>query len=125
MSEKVIYKEDVWEKVKDVIPILADGARVEVYYDAEEKKLWTSILQGQSWVEVEDTDIFIDSFESLSHFWTEYPYRLEDLVQDKEEIKRFEEDESEFEKFLLDIYEEEYLTNGLPYYEVEVPIPVH
>ena len=120
MSEKVIYKEDVWEKVKDVIPILADSARIEVYYDTEEEKLWTTILQGQSWVEVRDTDIYIDSFESLSHFWTEYPYRLEDLVQDKEEIKRFEEDESEFEKFLLDIYEEEYFMNGPSFYEVDV-----
>ncbi len=119
MSEKVIYKEDVWEKVKDVIPILADGARVEVYYDAEEKKLWTSILQGQSWVEVEDTDIFIDSFESLSHFWTEFPYKLEDLVDDEEEIRKLEEDEEAFERFLLDIYEEEYFMNGLSFYNVE------
>jgi len=120
MSEKVIYKEDVWEKVKDVIPILADGARVEVYYDAEGKKLWTSILQGQSWVEVEDTDIFIDTFESLSKFWTEFPYRLEDLVDDEEEIRKLEEDEEAFEKFLLDIYEEEYFMNGPSFYEVDV-----
>ena len=120
MSEKVIYKEDVWEKVKDVIPILADGARVEVYYDAEEKKLWTSILQGQSWVEVRDTDIYIDTFESLSKFWTEFPYRLEDLVDDEEEIRKLEEDEEAFEKFLLDIYEEEYFMNGPSFYEVDV-----
>ena len=121
MSKEItVYKEDVWNKVKDIIPILADGAMVEVYYDAEEKKLWTSILQGQSWVEVEDTDIFIDTFESLSKFWTEYPYSLEDLVKDEEERKRIEEDEEEFEKFLLDIYEEEYLTNGLSYYEIDV-----
>jgi len=120
MSKEItVYKEDVWNKVKDVIPILADSARVEVYYDTEEEKLWTTILQGQSWVEVRDTDIYIDSFESLSHFWTEYPYRLEDLVQDKEEIKRFEEDEEEFEKFLLDIYEEEYFMNGPSFYNVE------
>ena len=121
MSKEItVYKEDVWNKVKDIIPILADGARVEVYYDAEEKKLWTSILQGQSWVEVEDTDIFIDTFESLSKFWTEFPYRLEDLVDDEEEIRKLEEDEEAFEKFLLDIYEEEYLTNGLSYYEIDV-----
>jgi len=42
------------------------------------------------------------------------------LVQDKEEIKRFEEDESEFEKFLLDIYEEEYFMNGPSFYKVDV-----
>jgi hypothetical protein len=121
MSKEItVYKEDVWNKVKDIIPILADGARIEVYYDTEEEKLWTSILQGQSWVEVEDTDVYIDTFESLSKFWTEYPYSLEDLVKDEEERKRIEEDEEEFEKFLLDIYEEEYLTNGLSYYEIDV-----
>ncbi len=121
MSKEItVYKEDVWNKVKDIIPILADGARIEVYYDTEEEKLWTSILQGQSWVEVEDTDVYIDTFESLSKFWTEYPYSREDLVKDEEARKRIEEDEEEFEKFLLDIYEEEYFMNGPSFYEVDV-----
>ena len=121
MSEKVIvYKEDVWKEISEWIPILADNARIEVYWDNYEKRVKTVILQGQTWIETDKYTAFLDSFESLSRFWTEFPYRLEDLVEDKEEIKRFEEDESEFEKFLLNLYEEEYFINGLPYYEVEV-----
>ena len=118
MNEKVIvYKEDVWKEIFEWVPILADSARIEVYWDNWDKKIKTVILQGQSHV-VDKYTAFLDSFKSLSRFW-------EDLVKDEEERKRIEEDEEEFEKFLLDIYEDEYLTNGLPYYEVEVPIPVH
>ena len=126
MNEKVIvYKEDVWKEIFEWVPILADSARIEVYWDNWDKKIKTVILQGQSHVEVDKYTAFLDSFESLSKFWTEYPYKLEDLVDDEEERERLESDEEAFEKFLLDIYEEEYLTNGLPYYKVEVPIPVH
>jgi hypothetical protein len=41
-------------------------------------------------------------------------------VKDEEERKRIEEDEEAFEKFLLDIYEEEYFMNGPSFYEVDV-----
>jgi len=110
-----VSKEEIWNKVKGLLPVIAPSARIEVYWDQEHESLWTAILQGQSFVEAQEEDILLFTFDSLDRFWTEYPYKLEDLVQDPKERKRLKKSIKAFEEFLLNIYEEEFLT------KVDVP----
>jgi hypothetical protein len=120
MSKKVyISREEVWNKVKDCMRRLGTEQVVNVYYRVETDTIWKAITWEDDYLDYDrEKDIFIDTLVSIDKFWTDFPLRLEDIVQDAEELKRVKENMKELEDLLLSCYEATYLEGKD--YEVDI-----
>jgi len=120
MSKKVyISREEVWNKVKDCMRRLGTEQVVNVYYRVETDTIWKAITWEDDYLDYNrEKDIFIDTLVSIDKFWTDFPLRLEDIVQDAEELKRVQENMKELEDLLLSCYEATYLEGKD--YEVDI-----
>jgi hypothetical protein len=120
MSKKVyISREEVWNKVKDCMRRLGTEQVVNVYYRVETDTIWKAITWEDDYLDYDqEKDIYIDTLVSIDKFWTDFPLRLEDIVQDAEELKRVQENMKELEDLLLSCYEATYLEGKD--YEVDI-----
>jgi hypothetical protein len=77
VSVKDLSREHVW-KVADVRNI-PDGWKRQVWYDPDEEELYGVLLSGGEKYIPGRGHIYLDTFVSLSEFWTNCPLKEEDI----------------------------------------------
>jgi len=119
MTKIYITREEVWDKVKHLIRKLGPEQTIDVFYRVDTDTIWKSLSWEGDYLEYDrEKDIYIDTLVSIDRFWTDFPMRLEDLVQDAEELKRVQENMRDLEDLLYDCYEQSYLSGKD--YEVDI-----
>jgi hypothetical protein len=93
-----LSREHVW-RVADVKSI-PQGWRKAVFYDPQSELLYGVLLTGSEGFEAEPGHIYLDTFVSLSEFFTNCPYSLEDLGVSEDAT------EEEIEEAIYNAYQE-------------------